>query len=63
MTIADSPDDAGRDRGAGDSRARRNVAVLVGAQGLLGAQMPMVFTVGGLAGSMVAPASRRCRSR
>jgi MFS family permease len=37
-----------------DARARRNVAVLVAAQAFLGAQMPMVFVVGGLAGSMLA---------
>ncbi len=38
-----------------DARARRNVAVLVGAQALLGAQMPMIFTIGGLAGQSLAP--------
>ena len=38
-----------------DARARRNVAVLVAAQAVLGAQMPMIFTVGGLAGQMLAP--------
>ena len=38
-----------------DARAKRNVAVLVAAQALLGAQMPMVFTVGGLAGTMLSP--------
>ena len=32
------------------ARARRNVAVLVAAQALIGAQMPMIFTIGGLAG-------------
>jgi len=37
-----------------DSKAKRNVAVLVAAQGLLGAQMPMIFTVGGLAGQSLA---------
>lgn len=37
-----------------DTRARRNVAVLVGAQAILGAQMPMVFVVGGLAGQSLA---------
>jgi len=36
-------------------RARRNVAVLVTAQALLGAQMPMIFTIGGLAGQSLAP--------
>ena len=38
-----------------DSLARRNVAVLVAAQGTLGAQMPMVFIVGGLAGQALSP--------
>jgi len=37
-----------------DTRAKRNVAVLVAAQAILGAQMPMIFVVGGLAGSMLA---------
>jgi len=36
-----------------DSRAKRNVAVLVAAQAILGAQMPMLFVVGGLAGAML----------
>ncbi len=35
--------------------ARRNVAVLVMAQAILGAQMPMIFTIGGLAGQSLAP--------
>ncbi|NDV00797.1 MFS transporter [Pseudoroseicyclus tamaricis] len=38
-----------------DRAARRNVAVLVAAQALIGAQMPMIFTIGGLAGQMLAP--------
>ncbi|WP_371038565.1 MFS transporter [Rhodosalinus sp. FB01] len=38
-----------------DARAKRNVTVLVGAQALLGAQMPMIFTIGGLAGQSLAP--------
>ncbi|WP_347313550.1 MFS transporter [Defluviimonas sp. SAOS-178_SWC] len=38
-----------------DSRARRNVVVLVLAQAILGSQMPMVFVVGGLAGQMLSP--------
>lgn len=38
-----------------DRKARRNVAVLVAAQAVLGAQMSMVFTVGGLAGQSLAP--------
>jgi len=37
------------------TRASRNVAVLVTAQALLGAQMPMIFTIGGLAGQSLAP--------
>jgi MFS family permease len=40
---------------ASDTRARRNVAVLVAAQAVLGAQMPMIFTIGGLAGQSLAP--------
>ncbi|MBU2962405.1 MFS transporter [Citreicella sp. C3M06] len=38
-----------------DSLAKRNVIVLVMAQALLGAQMPMIFTIGGLAGQSLAP--------
>ncbi|MEM8849195.1 MAG: MFS transporter [Pseudomonadota bacterium] len=38
-----------------DSSARRNVIVLVLAQAFLGAQMPMIFVVGGLAGMSLAP--------
>jgi MFS family permease len=38
-----------------DRRARRNVAVLVMAQAILGSQMPMIFVIGGLAGLMIAP--------
>ncbi len=37
-----------------DARVKRNVAVLVAAQAILGAQMPMIFVVGGLAGGMLA---------
>ncbi len=37
-----------------DARAKRNVAVLVLAQAILGAQMPMIFVVGGLAGKQLA---------
>src|SRR6056297_1588669 len=36
------------------SRAKRNVAVLVLAQALLGSQMAMIFVVGGLAGQSLA---------
>ncbi|MDF1854331.1 MFS transporter [Pseudooceanicola sp.] len=37
-----------------ESRAKRNVMVLVLAQAILGAQMPMIFTIGGLAGQSLA---------
>ena len=37
-----------------DARARRNVMVLVFAQAILGSQMPMIFTIGGLAGQSLA---------
>lgn len=37
-----------------DARAKRNVTVLVMAQAILGAQMPMIFTIGGLAGQSLA---------
>ncbi|MEO1284870.1 MAG: MFS transporter, partial [Pseudomonadota bacterium] len=37
-----------------DSRARRNVWVLVLAQAFLGSQMAMIFVVGGLAGQSLA---------
>ena len=36
-----------------DRLAKRNVAVLVAAQAILGGQMPMMFVVGGLAGGML----------
>ena len=39
----------------GDARAKRNVAVLIAAQALLGSQMPMIFVVGGLAGQQLTP--------
>ena len=38
-----------------DGPARRNVMVLVAAQAILGAQMPMIFVVAGLAGKQLAP--------
>jgi MFS family permease len=41
-----------------EARARRNVWVLVAAQALLGAQMPMIFTIAGLAGQSLA--SNKC---
>jgi MFS family permease len=40
-----------------DRRARRNVLVLVLAQSLLGAQLPINFTVAGLIGLSIAPAA------
>lgn len=39
-----------------DRKARRNVAVLVAAQAVLGSQITMVFVIGSLAGQMLAPA-------
>ena len=47
--------DAPRDAKA---HSRRNVAILVMAQAFLGAQMPIIFTIGGLAGQSLA--SNRC---
>jgi len=38
-----------------DTLAKRNVLVLVAAQAVLGAQMPMIFTIAGLAGASLAP--------
>ena len=40
---------------AADARARRNVLVLVAAQAVLGSQITMIFTIGGLAGQILAP--------
>ncbi|MCY4288399.1 MAG: MFS transporter [Aestuariivita sp.] len=37
------------------SRAKRNVAVLVAAQALLGSQIAMIFVIGGLAGQQLSP--------
>ena len=37
-----------------DTRAKRNVVILVLAQAILGAQMPMIYVVGGLAGKQLA---------
>jgi MFS family permease len=42
---------------AADRRARRNLAVLVGAQVVLGSQMPVTFILGGLAGQLLAPST------
>ena len=49
MTLTDAPMIIANDR-----TAKRNVAVLVMAQAILGAQMPMIFVVGGLAGKQLA---------
>ncbi|TVS01406.1 MAG: MFS transporter [Rhodobacteraceae bacterium] len=38
-----------------DTRAWRNVLVLVAAQAVVGAQLPVMFIIGGLAGQMLAP--------
>ncbi len=38
-----------------DTLAKRNVLVLVAAQAILGAQLPMIFTIAGLAGASLAP--------
>ena len=37
-----------------DTRAKRNVMVLVAAQAVVGAQLPILFIIGGLAGQMLA---------
>ncbi|MEM1374083.1 MAG: MFS transporter [Pseudomonadota bacterium] len=38
-----------------DRRAKKNVAILIAAQALLGSQITMIFVIGGLAGQMLAP--------
>ena len=38
-----------------DRLARRNVLVLIASQAILGAQLPMIFTLAGLAGQSLAP--------
>ena len=43
------------DRVIDDNRAKRNVVVLVMANAILGAQLPMIFIIGGLAGTTLAP--------
>jgi len=40
---------------ATDHRAKRNVAILVAAQAILGSQITMIFVAGGLAGQSLAP--------
>jgi len=47
-------DDYSTDAGA-HKRAKFNVSVLFLAQAILGSQMPMIFTIGGLAGQTLAP--------
>ena len=49
-----SPVEAGGTASA-DRRAWRNVWVLVAAQAILGSQITMIFTIGGLAGQMLSP--------
>ena len=46
MTSAPIPD---------DSRAKRNTAILAAAQAILGAQMPILFVIGGLVGAELSP--------
>ena len=46
---------ASLDHPADDRLAKRNVAVLVAAQAIMGAQMPAIFTIAGLAGQSLAP--------
>ena len=36
-----------------DEQAKRNVAVLIAVQAILGCQLPMIFVIGGLAGGML----------
>jgi MFS family permease len=47
-------DTHGRMKHVNDTRAKRNVMVLVAAQAFLGAQMPIIFIIGGLAGQSLA---------
>ena len=42
------------DRGLEDKQAKQNVLVLIAAQAILGAQLPIIFVVGGLAGGQLA---------
>ena len=49
-----SIDNAPQSDASANTRTRRNVIVLVLAQAVLGAQMPILFTVGGLAGQSLA---------
>jgi MFS family permease len=55
LPLVPSSGDAYRYQMPQDSAARRNVLVLVAAQAVLGAQLPMIFTIAGLAGSSLAP--------
>ena len=36
-----------------DEQAKRNVAVLIAVQAILGCQLPMMFVIGGLAGGII----------
>lgn len=38
-----------------NARAKRNIAVLIGAQAVIGSQLPMIFIIAGLAGQSLAP--------
>ncbi len=51
----EAPDDSPEDEPGADARARRNLWVLVAAQIVLGAQMPVSFILGGLAGQVLSP--------
>ena len=42
------------DQGLDDKQAKQNVLVLIAAQAILGAQLPIIFVVGGLAGGQLA---------
>ena len=42
------------DQGLEDKQAKQNVLVLIAAQAILGAQLPIIFVVGGLAGGQLA---------
>ena len=50
MSIADTTSPA-----PSDALAKRNVAVLIAASAVMGAQMPMIFIIAGLAGQTLAP--------
>jgi len=54
MTTTDAISAPGPDQAPDQATATRNVWILVAAQAILGAQMPMIFTIGGLAGQTLA---------